>query len=90
MSLFTYIRELGRRRRVADEIDDELAFHLAMREEKLRQAGLAGEVAPVVARERFGDPEEFGRACAFLCSAQAGFITGQSLLIDGGAYPGIL
>ena len=39
---------------------------------------------------RFGDPVEFGDACAFLCSAQAGFITGQSLLIDGGAYPGLL
>jgi 3-oxoacyl-[acyl-carrier protein] reductase len=37
---------------------------------------------------RFGNPEEFGEACAFLCSAQAGFITGQNLLIDGGAYPG--
>jgi 3-oxoacyl-[acyl-carrier protein] reductase len=39
---------------------------------------------------RFGDAAEFGAACAFLCSAQAGYITGQSLLIDGGAYPGIL
>jgi 3-oxoacyl-[acyl-carrier protein] reductase len=40
--------------------------------------------------KRFGDPAEFGAACAFLCSAQAGFITGQSLVIDGGAYPGVL
>ncbi|MGN6208150.1 SDR family oxidoreductase [Asticcacaulis sp.] len=39
---------------------------------------------------RFGDPDEFGAACAFLCSAQAGYITGQSLLIDGGAFPGVL
>ncbi len=39
---------------------------------------------------RFGDPAEFGAACAFLCSAPAGYITGQSLLIDGGAFPGIL
>ena len=38
---------------------------------------------------RFGQPEEFGEACAFLCSAQAGYITGQNLLIDGGAYPGV-
>ena len=37
---------------------------------------------------RFGTPEEFGAICAFLCSAQAGYITGQNLLIDGGAYPG--
>ena len=37
---------------------------------------------------RIGDPWEFGQACAWLCSAQAGWITGQNLLIDGGAYPG--
>ncbi|MDE2147392.1 MAG: SDR family oxidoreductase [Burkholderiales bacterium] len=37
---------------------------------------------------RFGDAAEFGAACAFLCSAQAGYITGQNLLLDGGAYPG--
>ena len=40
--------------------------------------------------ERLGDPAEFGAACAFLCSAQAGFITGQNLLIDGGTFPGAL
>jgi len=39
---------------------------------------------------RFGDPAEFGDACAYLCSAQAGYITGQNLLIDGGEYPGTL
>jgi 3-oxoacyl-[acyl-carrier protein] reductase len=37
---------------------------------------------------RFGRPDEFGAACAYLCSAQAGYITGQNLLIDGGTYPG--
>jgi 3-oxoacyl-[acyl-carrier protein] reductase len=37
---------------------------------------------------RFGTPAEFGDACAYLCSAQAGFITGQNLLMDGGHYPG--
>jgi 3-oxoacyl-[acyl-carrier protein] reductase len=44
----------------------------------------------VVPAKRFGTAEEFGAACAFLCSAQAGYITGQSLLIDGGVYPGVL
>ena len=39
---------------------------------------------------RFGTAEEFGAACAFLCSAHAGFITGHNLLLDGGAYPGTL
>jgi 3-oxoacyl-[acyl-carrier protein] reductase len=37
---------------------------------------------------RYGRVEEFGAYCAFLCSAHAGYITGQNLLIDGGAYPG--
>src|SRR5947207_8432521 len=37
---------------------------------------------------RFGRTEEFGATCAFLCSAQAGYITGQNILIDGGSYPG--
>ncbi|WP_369056724.1 SDR family oxidoreductase, partial [Burkholderia gladioli] len=37
---------------------------------------------------RLGQPDEFGAACAFLCSAHAGYITGQNWLIDGGAYPG--
>jgi 3-oxoacyl-[acyl-carrier protein] reductase len=39
---------------------------------------------------RFGEPDEFGQACAFLCSAKAGFITGQNILLDGGAFPGTL
>ncbi|MEH6630482.1 MAG: SDR family oxidoreductase [Halopseudomonas aestusnigri] len=38
--------------------------------------------------KRFGKPDEFGAACAFLCSNRAGFITGQNWLLDGGAYPG--
>ena len=37
---------------------------------------------------RYGTAEEFGAACAFLCSRQAGFIVGQNILLDGGAYPG--
>ncbi len=37
---------------------------------------------------RFGGPDEFGQLCAYLCSAQAGYVTGQNILIDGGAYPG--
>jgi 3-oxoacyl-[acyl-carrier protein] reductase len=37
---------------------------------------------------RFGTSEEFGQACAYLCSQQASYITGQNILIDGGAYRG--
>ncbi|MSO68377.1 MAG: SDR family oxidoreductase [Pseudolabrys sp.] len=47
----------------------------------------ADRIATIPAR-RFGDPAEFGAACAFLCSSQAGYITGQNLLIDGGLFPG--
>ena len=47
----------------------------------------AERIASIPAK-RLGEPAEFGTACAFLCSAQAGFITGQNLLIDGGAFPG--
>jgi 3-oxoacyl-[acyl-carrier protein] reductase len=41
-----------------------------------------------IAAGRFGAPAEFGELCAYLCSAQASYITGQNLLIDGGKYPG--
>ena len=38
--------------------------------------------------KRFGQPQEFGAICAFLCSVHAGYMTGQNVLADGGAYPG--
>ena len=38
--------------------------------------------------QRLGRPDEFGAACAFLCSQHASYITGQNILTDGGAYPG--
>lgn len=53
--------------------------------EELRAKREAG-----IPAKRFGTPAEFGAACAFLCSSQAGYITGQSLLIDGGAFPGVM
>ncbi|MDA0704437.1 MAG: SDR family oxidoreductase [Proteobacteria bacterium] len=40
--------------------------------------------------QRFGTAEEFGDACAYLCSAQASYITGQNMVLDGGAYPGTM
>jgi 3-oxoacyl-[acyl-carrier protein] reductase len=48
------------------------------------------ELMAAVPAKRFGTPAEFGAACAFLCSAQAGYITGQNLLIDGGVFPGAM
>jgi 3-oxoacyl-[acyl-carrier protein] reductase len=44
--------------------------------------------AAAIPAKRYGDPAEFGALCAFLASAQAGYITGQNFLIDGGAFPG--
>ncbi len=46
----------------------------------------ANQRAAQVPAKRFGTPAEFGKACAFLCSQHAGYITGQSLLLDGGLY----
>ena len=69
---------------------DRLRGTLAKAAEKsgktLEQAAAAR--AATIPAKRFGDPAEFGAACAFLCSAQAGYITGQNLLIDGGNFPG--
>ncbi|MBK6869535.1 MAG: SDR family oxidoreductase [Burkholderiales bacterium] len=47
----------------------------------------AAQAAQIPAR-RFGTPAEFGAICAFLCSRQAAYLTGQNILPDGGAYPG--
>jgi 3-oxoacyl-[acyl-carrier protein] reductase len=44
-------------------------------------------IAAIPAR-RLGTADEFGAVCAFLCSTHAGYITGQNLLLDGGAFPG--
>lgn len=57
------------------------------------QRGMTVEAARKAAEARtpagrLGDPAEFGALCAFLASAHAGFITGQNILIDGGAFPG--
>ncbi len=51
-------------------------------------AQVAADRIGTIPAKRFGDPAEFGAACAFLCSSQAGYITGQNLLIDGGTFPG--
>ena len=53
------------------------------------EAALAARRAELPAR-RFGEPQELGRLCAYLYSAHAGYISGQSILIDGGAHPQLL
>jgi 3-oxoacyl-[acyl-carrier protein] reductase len=54
------------------------------REEARRQ------IAATIAAKRFGRPEEFAAACAFLCGKQASFISGQNLQLDGGSYEGLI
>ena len=71
---------------------DRIASLVASQAEKSGRPAadiLAEREAGIPAR-RLGTPAEFGAACAFLCSDMAGYITGQSLLIDGGSFPGIL
>jgi len=53
------------------------------------EAAIRAERQTAIPAERFGTPEEFGALCAFLASAHAGFITGQNILIDGGAFRGV-
>ena len=49
---------------------------------------LMAKRAAAIPAQRFGGAEEFGAVCAFLCSVHAGYLTGQNILLDGGAYPG--
>jgi 3-oxoacyl-[acyl-carrier protein] reductase len=68
-----------------DRIRDTFKFGadkqgITMDEERARQEKL-------IPAGRLGTPEEFGKTCAFLCSAHAGYITGQNIRLDGGLYP---
>ncbi len=69
-----------------DRLQSNIETTAAKRGITIEQA--AKERLATIPAKRFGTPEEFGAACAFLCSAHAGFITGQNLLMDGGAFPG--
>ena len=59
--------------------------------DRVRQlsSGSAEDLARTIPAGRIGDPAEFGAACAFLCSRQAGYITGQTIGVDGGALVGV-
>ena len=69
---------------------DRLAKTLAAGAAKagLSQDAFAERRRQGIPAQRFGTAAEFGAICAFLCSQQAGYLTGQNLLLDGGAYPG--
>jgi 3-oxoacyl-[acyl-carrier protein] reductase len=63
-------------------------FHAASQQSQETEATLVNQARAEIPAKRFGTPEEFGQTCAFLCSVHAGYITGQNILLDGGAYPG--
>ena len=69
---------------------DRIKTMLAANSKKTGQTveALANTRRQGIPAKRFGNPEEFGAICAFLCSVHAGYITGQNVLADGGAYPG--
>ena len=69
---------------------DRIQATLAAQSAKTGQTveALAQARRQAIPARRFGDADEFGAICAFLCSQQAAYITGQNILADGGAYPG--
>jgi 3-oxoacyl-[acyl-carrier protein] reductase len=74
-----------------ERIDTERQVYMA--QQRAESAGITyeearREIVESIAAKRMGRPEEFGAACAFLCSAQAGYISGQNLQLDGGSYRG--
>lgn len=76
-----------------ERIDTDRQRYMA--ERMMKQRGITreqavAEIVQTIAAGRLGRPEEFGDACAYLCSAQAGFISGQNLQLDGGSYRGLI
>ncbi len=61
-----------------------------MKAQGIDMAEARRRIEQTIAAKRFGTPSEFADACAYLCSAQAGFISGQNLQLDGGSYPGLI
>jgi 3-oxoacyl-[acyl-carrier protein] reductase len=62
-------------------------FHAMAKRQGTSESELARLSQEAIPAKRFGTPAEFGQTCAFLCSVHAGYITGQNILMVGGAYP---
>jgi 3-oxoacyl-[acyl-carrier protein] reductase len=73
-----------------DTARQEFMAQRLMREHGITREEARQRIADTLPARRFGRPEEFGAACAFLCGAQSGFMTGQNLQLDGGAYAGLV
>ena len=63
---------------------------MLMETKKISRDEARAEITSTIAAKRFGNPEEFGATCAFLCSQHAGFISGQNIQLDGGSYEGLI
>jgi 3-oxoacyl-[acyl-carrier protein] reductase len=63
---------------------------MAMTRESISYEEARARQVQSIAAKRLGDPNEFGATCAFLCSAFAGFMSGQNIHLDGGSYPGLV
>ncbi|PUE12416.1 SDR family oxidoreductase [Limnohabitans sp. T6-20] len=61
-----------------------------MKESGITRDEARARIAATLPANRFGDPKEFGAACAFLCATTSGFMTGQNLQLDGGAYSALI
>lgn len=73
-----------------DTARQEFMAQRLMREQGIARDAARQQIADTVPARRFGQPHEFGAACAYLCAASSGFVTGQNLQLDGGAYSGLI
>jgi len=62
----------------------------AMKRENISYEEARARQVQSIAAKRLGDPREFGAMCAFLCSAWAGYMSGQNIHMDGGSYPALV
>jgi 3-oxoacyl-[acyl-carrier protein] reductase len=62
----------------------------AMKRENISYEDARERQVKSIAAQRLGDPREFGATCAFLCSAFAGYMSGQNIHLDGGSYPALI
>jgi 3-oxoacyl-[acyl-carrier protein] reductase len=72
-----------------DTARQEFVVRRLMAEQGISRELARQQLADALPARRLGRPDEFGAACAFLCAAQAGFITAQDLHLDGGAHAGL-
>jgi 3-oxoacyl-[acyl-carrier protein] reductase len=76
-----------------ERIDTDRQVFMAeriMKAEGITREQARAKIAATIAAGRLGEPAEFGDACAYLCGAQSGYISGQNLQLDGGSYEGLV